>query len=129
MGTLFQVLLHRNVGVGTNPFQGLLHFTLDTYLIMQNVEQRGIKYHFFESLVRLDLGSNAGLPGHWQTLYPQGQWVSPYGPEISILERGMWDIGFHQGRSSLCPALIWGKQDSYIRILILLYITWAKNNF
>ena len=27
-------------------FPGLLHFTLDTYLIMLNVKQRGIKYHF-----------------------------------------------------------------------------------
>ena len=35
---------------GTIPFPGLLHFTLDTYLIMLSVKQRGIKYHFLKSL-------------------------------------------------------------------------------
>ena len=28
------------------PFPGLLHFTLDWYLIMLSVKQGGIKYHF-----------------------------------------------------------------------------------
>ena len=28
------------------PFSGLLHFTLDTYLILLSVKQGGIKYHF-----------------------------------------------------------------------------------
>ena len=28
------------------PFPGLLHFTLDTYLILPSVKQGGIKYHF-----------------------------------------------------------------------------------
>ena len=28
------------------PFLGLLHFTLDSYLIMLSVKQGGIKYHF-----------------------------------------------------------------------------------
>ena len=27
-------------------FPGLLHFTLDTYLIMLSIKQGGIKYHF-----------------------------------------------------------------------------------
>ena len=31
---------------GTTPFPGLLHFTLDPYLIMLGVQQGGIKYHF-----------------------------------------------------------------------------------
>ena len=34
------------VGEGTTPFPGLLHFTLDPYLIMLSVKQGGIKYHF-----------------------------------------------------------------------------------
>ena len=38
---------------------------------MPSVNQGGIKYHFFESLVWLDQGLNPGLPGHWQT-----QWLS-----------------------------------------------------
>ena len=31
---------------GTTPFRGLLHFNLDTYLIMLSVKQGSIKYHF-----------------------------------------------------------------------------------
>ena len=31
---------------GATPFPGLLHFTLDPYLIMLNVKQGDIKYHF-----------------------------------------------------------------------------------
>ena len=31
---------------GATPFPGLLHFTLDTYLISLSVKQGGIKYHF-----------------------------------------------------------------------------------
>ena len=30
---------------------------------------------FLKSLVWRDLGSNPGLPNHWQTLYPLGQWA------------------------------------------------------
>ena len=36
----------RGVGEGATPFPGLLHFTLDTYLIFLSVKQGGIKYHF-----------------------------------------------------------------------------------
>ena len=32
---------------GATPFPGLLHFTLDPYLIMVSVKQGGIKYHFW----------------------------------------------------------------------------------
>ena len=42
----FQQLLHRGVGEGATPFPGLLHFTLDPYLIMLRVKQGGIKYYF-----------------------------------------------------------------------------------
>ena len=31
---------------GTTPFPGLLHFTLDPYLIMLSAKQGGIKHHF-----------------------------------------------------------------------------------
>ena len=31
---------------GITPFPGLIHFTLDTYLILLSVKQGGIKYHF-----------------------------------------------------------------------------------
>ena len=33
-------------GGGNTPFSGLLHFTLDPYLIMLSVKQGSIKYHF-----------------------------------------------------------------------------------
>ena len=36
----------RCVGEGATPFPGLLHFTLEPYLIMLSVKQGGIKYHF-----------------------------------------------------------------------------------
>ena len=32
---------------GATPLPGLLHFTLDPYLILLSVKQGGIKYHFF----------------------------------------------------------------------------------
>ena len=34
------------VGEGATPFPGLLHFTLDPYLILLSIKQGGIKYHF-----------------------------------------------------------------------------------
>ena len=37
---------HRGVGEGATPFPGLLHFTLDPYLIVLGAKQGGIKYHF-----------------------------------------------------------------------------------
>ena len=38
--------------IATTPWCcGLLHFTFDLCLIMLNVKQDGIKYHFFEFLV------------------------------------------------------------------------------
>ena len=38
--------VHQGVGESDTPFPGLLHFTLDTYLILLRVKQGGIKYHF-----------------------------------------------------------------------------------
>ena len=32
---------------GATPFPGLLHFTIDPYLIVLSVKQGGIKYHFW----------------------------------------------------------------------------------
>ena len=70
----FLQLPQRGVGEGATPFPGLLHLTLDLYLVMLSVKQGDLKYHFFESLVWLDLGLNPALPGYWQTLYSIGQW-------------------------------------------------------
>ena len=33
--------------MGATPFPGLLHFTLDSHLIVMSAKQGGIKYHFF----------------------------------------------------------------------------------
>ena len=38
-GSLFDSLLHQGVGEGATPFPGLLHFTLDPYLIMLRVKK------------------------------------------------------------------------------------------
>ena len=42
----FHLLLHWDVGKGAILFTGLLHFTLDLYLIMVSVKLGGIDYHF-----------------------------------------------------------------------------------
>ena len=42
----FSIATRQRCGEGT-PFPGLLHFTLDLYLIMLSVKQGSIKYHFF----------------------------------------------------------------------------------
>ena len=42
-------------------------------MIMLSVRQGGIKYHFLQSLVWLDLGMNPGPPDHWRTLYSLAQ--------------------------------------------------------
>ena len=52
--------------VGATLFPGMLNFTLDTYLIMLNVKQRGIKYYSLS--LWYDSGMNPGFPGHWRTL-------------------------------------------------------------
>ena len=64
----FRLLQHRCVGEGATPFPGLLHFTLDPYLILLSVKQGGIKYHFL-SLSYDELGLNQGLPGHCRRLW------------------------------------------------------------
>ena len=64
----FRSLLHQGLGEGATPFPGLLHFTLDSYLVMRSVKQGGIKYHFFYSLLWLDLGLNLDLPDRGRTL-------------------------------------------------------------
>ena len=72
----FSIVTTQGVKEGTTPFSELLHFTLDPYLIMLSVKQGGIKFHFsLKSLVWLDLGLNPGVPDHWRTLYPLGQWA------------------------------------------------------
>ena len=43
---LFSIAITLRCGEGTTPFPGLLHFTLDPYLIMLSVKQSSMKYHF-----------------------------------------------------------------------------------
>ena len=42
----FSLATTPGVEEGTTPFPGLLHFTLDLYLITLNVNKGGIKYYF-----------------------------------------------------------------------------------
>ncbi len=42
----FSIAATRSCREGTTPFPGLIHFTLDTYLILLSVKQGGIKCHF-----------------------------------------------------------------------------------
>ena len=69
-------------GKGATPLPGLLHFTLDPYLIMLSVKQGDINYPFFffyffyYYYIWLNLGLNPGLLNHWQTLYSFDQWPS-----------------------------------------------------
>ena len=43
---LFSIATTSSVGEGATPFPELLHFTLDTYLIMLSVKQGVIKYRY-----------------------------------------------------------------------------------
>ena len=72
-------LLHWGVGEGATPFPGLLHFTLDTYLILLSVKQGGIKYHFLKSLVWRDLGLNPGSLGPLANTLPTRPMSQVYG--------------------------------------------------
>ena len=66
----FQKLLCQGVGESTTPSPWFLHFTLDILSVKEISSTI-----FFKPLVWLDLGLNSGLPGHWRTLYPLGQWA------------------------------------------------------
>ena len=53
------------------PFPGLLHLTVDTYLIMQSIKQGGIKdfFFFFFFLILVFGVTRLGIElGDWQTL-------------------------------------------------------------
>ena len=52
---------------GCYSFPLIAPLTLDNYLVMVSVNQGEIKYHFYESLVCLDLVLILGLQDHWQT--------------------------------------------------------------
>ena len=56
-------------GEKATPFSGLLLLPLICTLKCWVLKQRRLKYHFFDSLVWLDLGLNSGLLDHWRTLY------------------------------------------------------------
>ena len=46
-GSLFNSYYTKVYGEGATSFPALLHFTLDTYLLLLIVKQGGIKYHFY----------------------------------------------------------------------------------
>ena len=61
---------------GSYSFPWIAPLYLDTYLIMQSVNQGGIKYLLsVKSFGWLDLGLNPGLPDHWWALYLLDLWA------------------------------------------------------
>ena len=55
---------------GHYSFPWIDQFTLDSYLIMLSVKQGFMRYQFFESLVKLNLGLYPGFLGHWMNTLP-----------------------------------------------------------
>ena len=111
----FQQLLHRGVQEGATPFLRLLHFTLNPYLIMLSVKQGGIKCHFFESLVWLDLGSNPSFLDRWRTRYSFGK----CGTQLLV--------PCYQGL--LLPSLLWLKLSATCDQFFLLLERGFHNTF
>ena len=74
----FQKLLYQGVGEGATPSPGLLHFTLDLYLIMLSVKQGGIKYHFLSVWYdsTCDWTPVSGPLVNTWTIMPMGQFSS-----------------------------------------------------
>ena len=73
MATIVKGNLKALFSVSTTP--GLLHFTLNLYFIMLSVKQGSIKYHFLRLWYDTTWDWTPSLLGHWQTLYPLGQWT------------------------------------------------------
>ena len=72
-------------GKGANQFLRFLHFTLDQYLIVLNVKQGGIKYHFF-------------------SLWYDSTW--DWTPVFRLM-------GKHSNHFDKCPVLLFVVKDSY----------------
>ena len=71
LATLVEGDLKAPFPIATTP--GLLHFTLDPYLIMLSDKQGGIKYHFLSHWYDTTWRLNPGFPGHCRTLEPSFQ--------------------------------------------------------
>ena len=100
---------------GITPFPGLLHFTLDPWLIILSVKQGGIKYHF-ESLVWLDLGLNPGLPGYWRLI------VSIHGVFFLCCYKKGFGFSFKVFLTYPCPGLpLWDFANLSLEISIQLF--------
>ena len=85
----FKSLLHWGVREETTLSPGLLHFTLDTYLIMLSVKQGGIKYHFLS---------------YWYDL----TWVEPRSPGTIAKTLPTWRMSHFTGTS------LWDYLVSYL---------------
>ena len=60
--------------MGATPFPGLLHFTLEVYLIMLSVKQGVIKYHFL-SLIMIQPEIKHRSPGPLVNTLLLSQWA------------------------------------------------------
>ena len=104
----------RGIGEAATHFPELLSFTLDPYLIMLDVKQERIKYHFLNFFVWHDQGLNPGLQGHWRRFNPLGQWVGYIyayrRPECSVhkMNLAFTNRTLHNGeRVHQCPGRHW----------------------
>ena len=63
---------------GCTPFPGFFHFTLDKYLIIQNVKEGGIEYHFLKVFGMTRPGIEPWFPGPLANTLFSGSmsWVS-----------------------------------------------------
>ena len=72
---------------------------------MLSVKQGGIKYHFFGSLVWLNLGLNTSRPDHWRTLYSWPGSVIVY--YFQIWNKKECNIIIRVNSSHMGPMYIW----------------------
>ena len=74
--------------IATTPFSGLLHFTLDPYLIMLGAKQGGIKYHFLSlwyDLYYTFIVSKALCKLHFEFCYvPQMLLIKGKNPDLFV---------------------------------------------
>ena len=86
---------------------------------MLGVKQHGIKYHFFESLVWLDLGLNSGFPDHLQTLPLQSNsckatYLSSHKPSMKDDQDMMGTAA--EVRTNLSSILSWTTTHGYTSV-------------
>ena len=70
----FSIATTQRCREGATPFPGLLHFTLIRTLYCW-VLSKEVSSTIFKVFGKTWPGMDQGLPGHYRTLYPLGQWA------------------------------------------------------